>query len=261
MSATEFFLFPLAFLVSGLLAGWSWHLSRQRYGQACSAPPRARDSDLAPLGELLAAAVGRIEVLERRQEELVRELSSHTGTHCASPRSSVGAVARVPSRPDGTLWDRHDAGERQRGTEAGEHPQPGRGAEAAEPCSESEISQSQWRSAMDRLGPVWRSGARLTDPGRRASPVECSDVTERRDLELASSSSRRGTPLDILFPPPALVGELSRPQETDCDCTDRQPELSDRSSPPTDRGVRGVRGAASTGRGDRGELGGKFDRV
>jgi hypothetical protein len=248
MSATEFFLFPLAFLVSGLLAGWIWHLSRQRYGQAGSAPPRARDGDLVRLSELLAAAVGRIEVLERRQEELVRELSSRTGTHSAPPRSSAGAAARAPSRPDGTAAARdcHDAGERPRGTGAGESPQPGRGAEAPEPCSESEISQSQWRSAMDRLGPVWRSGSRLTDPGRRTSPVECGDVTERRDLELVSSS-RRGTPLDILFPPPALLGELPRLQETDCDCTDREPELSDR----TDRGDRG----------DRGELGGKFDRV
>jgi hypothetical protein len=224
MSATEFFLFPLAFLVSGLLAGWIWYLSRQQYGQVGSAPPRARDGDLVQLSELLASAVGRIEVLERRQEELARELSSHTGTHSAPPRNSAGAAARAQSRPDGTA--------------------AGRGAEAPEPCSESEISQSQWRSAMDRLGPVWRSGSLLTDPGRRTSPVERVDVTERRDLELTSSSSRRGTPLDSLFPPPALLGEPPRLQETDCDCTDREPELSDR----TDRGARGG-------------LGGRFDRV
>jgi hypothetical protein len=214
MSATEFFLFPLAFLVSGLLAGWIWYLSRQRYGQVGPAPLRARDGDLVRLGELLASAVGRIEVLERRQEELVRELSSHSGLHHAPPRNSAGAAARAPSHPAGTA--------------------AGRGAEAPEPCSESEISQSQWRSAMDRLGPVWRSGSRLTDPGRRTSFVERGDVTESRDLELASSLSRRGTPLDSLFPPPALLGEPPGLQETDCDRTDREPELSDR----TDRGVR-----------------------
>jgi hypothetical protein len=248
MSATEFFLFPLAFLVSGLLAGWIWHLSRQRNGQAGSAPPQARDGDFARIGELLASAVGRIEVLERRQEELVCELHSRTGTPSAQPGSSAGAVTRVPSRPDRTVWDRRDASERPRVSEAGERPQPGRGAQAPEPCSESEVSPSQWRSAMDRLGPVWRSGSRLTDPGRRTSPADCGDAADRRDLELASSS-RRGTPLDSLFPPPALFGELPRLQENDCDCTDREPELGD----GTDRGVRGLRE-------DRGGLGGKFSR-
>lgn len=121
MNATDFFLFPLTFLVLGLLAGWMWQLSRQ-HGRW---PGQAPDGELDRLSDRLAQAVRRLDVLERRNEELLRELGNASGT-----------------------------GESEHEPEPQREPEP-------------EVSESQWRSAMDRLGPAWRAR-----PPQRDAPLD-----------------------------------------------------------------------------------------
>lgn len=219
MSATDVFLFSLSFLVSGLLAGWVRRLGRDR--DRSSAFPLRKDpgGELDRLTESLASALNRIEAMERRHEELVRELESRTGTNPDPAGMSTGAEGG-PSSPDAAVGAGagHDADEPLRGTDADAPRAPGRRSDDPGPGSDwegsdLEVSPSQWRSAMDRLGPVWRSGPRLTDPGRRTSSFERGDITEGRDPEPAPPSSRRGAPLDNLFPPPASLGELPRFRE------------------------------------------------
>jgi hypothetical protein len=261
MSTTDFFLFPLSFLVSGLLAGWIWYLGRERDSFSGYPPVRARDGELVRLTESLASVLNRVEALERRHEELLRKLDGRAGTHPDPAEMSASAAGGTrPARVDGTATarerrvdgtatarERRDEGtatarercdgvQRRREAEAGGQPMPGRGSETPEQGRESEVSESQWRSAMDRLGPVWRSGSRLTDPGPRATAVEHPEVAGRREPEPSPSSSRRGAPLDDLFPPPASFGKVPRLRETEHEQEDggrttREPEHTDRIGP------------------------------
>lgn len=177
MNATDVFLFTLAFLVSGLLAGWILRLSRQGEVLADRPGRRSRDGELEGIGARLASAVTRIEALERQHEQLAQQLGTRTGS-----------------------------GARQGGGDRGERPQPGpegagQGPQPLDAEPGSEISESQWRTAMGRLGPAWGSRSRPGEPGRLASPVERRGGLDGPDRRPGPRALRPGTPVDILFSP------------------------------------------------------------
>lgn len=221
MNATDVFLFTLAFLVSGLLAGWIRRLSKQREALAGGPPDQSRYGALDRLGDQLTSAVLRIEALERRHEQLVQELGTRTG-----PPAGLGAGPRDGDR--GGNPQPGSEGVRQRPQLPGVDPEP----------EVSEISETQWRTAMDRLGPAWGSGSRPGDPGRWALPAERRGTVDGQDPPPRPRAPRSGTPLDVLFPPREQLRTLPQHLESDpggsARPTGARPTSADREGPGTD---------------------------
>jgi hypothetical protein len=128
------------------------------------------------------------------------------------PRPRDGELVRL-SESLASALDRIEALERRYPEVAGE-PDSGSGAVVPDGASEREVSSSQWRSAMDRLGPVWPSGSRSAGEGRGTEQAGREGVTGGREPRPAPASPR-GTPWDDLFCPPGPRGEPPGRRERD----------------------------------------------
>lgn len=106
VSASGYFLFALAFLVSGLLAEWLRRVSHAQEELSGRGRSDRTGAELDRQAELLASTVRRLSDLERRQEALLRELrasSPGAAASSASPTSSASSApaAGVPADGDG----------------------------------------------------------------------------------------------------------------------------------------------------------------
>jgi hypothetical protein len=227
VSATDYVLFPLSFLVSVALAGWIRQVSRERDDLSGGPSGRARDRELARITESLTSAIGRVEALERRYRERMRELAEQEQEQEQARALAPAAPVSLPE-PSAVPEDQRSpvpepsAVPEDQGSPvsepavltaavltATEVPDPEAAAPQlpAAPALESEVSDSQWRSAMDRLGPLWRSGAGLTDPERRTPAVGAVGPADRPDPHPTPGA---GDPLDDLFPPSAVTARIPR---------------------------------------------------
>ncbi|HET9656464.1 MAG TPA: hypothetical protein VFP72_13995 [Kineosporiaceae bacterium] len=233
MSSTEVFLFALFFLLSGVLAAWVryLHVELSRRPHLTQLP--RRDPEIVRLGELLASATARVEALERQNGELAAGFASHVDRHgdlariladaAGVPRVAVHGSA-APDQPSADAGGSTPSAAPARAdttadTTAGLWPQAGPVPAAPDPeraedpvrvapdpdraDPEEEVSASQWRSAMDRLGPAWGSAARLTDPPERTPSQGVTGTTPGRDEDRGSPWARRSAALDDLFAPPS----------------------------------------------------------